>query len=330
MKNYSANKIVMAFGPASIGNVAVGFDLLGQCLEGVGDYVQASLSDQPGRVRIQNIEGIASHIPRAPTQNTAGAAVIAMIEGEKLNCGIDLQIFKGIPLGSGMGGSAASAVAGVLAASALVKKKISNERLLEYALVGEKKASGSAHPDNIAPCLYGGLTLAHLGSIPQVVQLSVPKGVHYVLVHPDLSVETKHARKILTPHISLQDYVNQSNRLARFILACSQGSLAGIKNNMADLIIEPQRKQFIPGFSQIQAEVLADKACLGFSISGSGPSVFGWATSAKSAERIGLVVQDHFRSLRLSSEVYLGKIPKRGAYILSAAEIKKAAWRKAG
>lgn len=261
-----------AFAPATVGNAAVGFDILGFAVEGVGDRV--TVARTPSReVTIGDITGVtgAAEISRDPARNTATVGLIEMISELTLPHGFRVSIEKGIPLGSGMGGSAASAVGAVVAAQALLAAPLGQEALLRYALLGEYIASGSAHADNAAPCLYGGLTLAL--SDGEIVRVPVPEGIVCILVHPHLQLETRAMRGVLKREVPLVDCVRQSALLAGFISGCYAGDLGRIGKSLSDILIEPQRERFIPGFRAAK-RAATEAGALGFSISGSGPERF--------------------------------------------------------
>ena len=205
-----------AFAPASVGNVGVGFDILGFSVDVLGDRVAASVSETPG-VTIKSISGVADDLPLVAAQNTAGRAVQALVEAAAPSFGIELEIVKGIPLGSGLGGSAASAVAAVVAANGLLQTPFSKLDLLKFAMQGEAVASGALHVDNIAPSLFGGLVLTVGIDNPRVKQIPVPKGVRAVVVHPHLYLATKEARAVLSKTIGMSDFVWQTANLAGFI-----------------------------------------------------------------------------------------------------------------
>jgi len=205
-----------AFAPASVGNVAVGFDVLGHSFQAIGDRVTARRLPQPG-VRIGAITGTVVDLPREPERNTAGMGVLCMVRDLKLDFGVELSIEKGIPLGSGLGGSAASAVAAVVATNALLSEPLGKLELLKFAMKGEAVASGSVHVDNIAPSLYGGLVLTVGIDNPNVKQIPVPSTVRCVLVHPHMMLSTREARQILNRSIDLSDVIWQSANLAGFI-----------------------------------------------------------------------------------------------------------------
>jgi homoserine kinase len=313
----------LAFAPATIGNVSIGFDVLGMAIGGVGDQValQKRSDSQIKIVEIhgeQDLQAMVLDLPKQTQQNTAGAALLALQAGEKLKTGFDVFIHKGIPLGSGMGGSAASAVAAVVAASALLKKKLTPDQQFRYALEGEKIASGAAHPDNVAPCIHGGLTLSSLEFDPPMIRLPFPKSLAWVLVHPNVKVETKIARKILKEVVPLSQFVGQTARLSAFITGVHKRDFALIQQGFTDLIIEPQRAHLIPGFEEIKAKVLTQKGVLGFSISGSGPSVFALAQSQRQAEIVARLVVKEFALRGLETQSYVGVGPAPGARLRRA------------
>lgn len=314
--------VASAFAPATIGNVSVGFDILGMAIKGVGD--QVTLVKRPdSQIIIQSIRGCVDEtiIPKAAEKNTATMALLSMQAGEKLKFGFDVYITKGIPLGSGMGGSAASAVAAVVAAQTFLKKKLNFEKQFFYALDGEKMASGAAHPDNVAPCLKGGLTLSSLAWNKPVIEVPFMKSMGWALIHPHITVETKQARKILSPTISVESWVAQSARLGSFISGFYKKDLALIKQGFADTIIEPQRAHLIPGFEEIKRKFSTLNQVLGFSISGSGPSVFILTTSLNAAQRVARQILKAFNDQGIQAEAYYGAGAAPGAQIIRAPKI---------
>src|SRR5690606_14119350 len=240
-----------AFAPASVGNVAVGFDVLGHSFDAIGDRVAARRIAEP-QVRIASITGSAVELPLDAQRNTAGMAAFSMVRDLGLDFGVELAIEKGIPLGSGLGGSAASAVAAVVAANALLPQPLSKLELLKFAMKGEQVASGSVHVDNIAPSLFGGLVLTVGIDNPNVKQIPVPASVRCVLVRPHMMLSTREARKILNRSIDLSDVIWQSANLAGFLTGCFTGDLQLIRESLEDVIIEPQRKVLIPGFQDVK------------------------------------------------------------------------------
>jgi homoserine kinase len=302
-----------AFAPASIGNVAVGFDILGQSVAALGDRVTATRRAAPG-VTIRAIRGVVANLPLETERNTAGMAVLALARDLELTWGFDLEVDKGIPLGSGLGGSAASAVAAVVAAAALVDRPPGRTQLLHYAMRGEEVASGSVHVDNIAPSLFGGLVLTVGIDDPHVKQVPVPAGVHCVLVHPHMVLATREARAILRPEVPLADVIWQQANLAGFLAGCYTDDLPLIRQSLMDVMIEPQRQRLIPGFAAVKKAAL-DARALGCSISGAGPTVFAWAEAADATVvRDGMVAA--FRQHGLDSDAWVSPVDARGAHVL--------------
>ncbi|MEQ1878158.1 MAG: homoserine kinase, partial [Bdellovibrionia bacterium] len=261
-----------AFAPASVANVAVGFDILGFSFQGAGDTVELTwdpASKEHG-VIVEEIGGSmlgAAKIPKDSLRNTAAVSVQAMLNGLDLPGTVKMKIEKGIPLSSGMGGSAASAVASVVALNSLLETKLDWLKLLEFALEGERVASGSTHLDNVLPCLRGGLNL--VAAPGQYVKCPVPTDLYCALVHPEIEIQTRFARSVLSEQTTLKQHIQQSAYLAGFLMGCTQNDWGLLKATLNDVIIEPQRMKLIPGFAAAKDAALKAGA-LGFSISGSG------------------------------------------------------------
>jgi homoserine kinase len=242
--------------------------------------------------------------------------VLAMAKALNLSFGIDLVIEKGIPLASGLGGSAASAVGGVVAANALLDKPLGNLDLLKFAMHGEAVASGAVHVDNIAPSLYGGLVLTVGIDNPVVTQIPVPPTVRCVLVHPHMMLSTREARQILSKTVELSNVIWQSANLAGFLTGCFTGNLDLIRASLEDVVIEPQRQVLIPGFKAVKDSAIAGGA-LGCSISGAGPTVFAWCEDQHAAGiRDGMVAG--FAASGLASDAWVSPLDPRGARIVTA------------
>ncbi len=305
---------VTAFAPATVGNVGVGFDILGHTVEAIGDRVRITRSAEPG-VRIRAITGTKEALPLEAARNTAGRALMAMAESLSLTFGMDVEIEKGIPLGSGLGGSAASAVAAVVAGNALLERPLSKLELLKFAMQGEAVASGSVHVDNIAPSLFGGLVLTVGIDHPRTKQIPVPRSVRCVLVHPHMFLSTREARRILSGTVPLSDVVWQCANLAGFISGCYTDDLAMLRDAFADVVIEPQRQALIPGFADVQRAAMQGGA-IGCSISGAGPTVFAWCEEASATGiRDGMV--SAFRAHGLESDDWISQIGNDGARVIA-------------
>lgn len=302
-----------AFAPASVANVAVGFDVLGHSFQAIGDRVTARRIPER-TVRIASITGTSVALPTDPEQNTAGMGVLSMVNDLKLDFGVELSIEKGIPLGSGLGGSAASAVASVVATNALLDKPVGKIELLKFAMKGEQVASGSVHVDNIAPSLFGGLVLTVGIDNPNVKQIPVPPSVRCVLVHPHMMLSTREARNILNRSIDLSNVIWQSANLAGFLTGCFTGDLQLIRDSLEDVVIEPQRKVLIPGFQAVKDGAMGNGA-MGCSISGAGPTIFAWCEEPDAARILDAMVAG-FSAHGLPSDAWISTLDRVGAQIV--------------
>ena len=268
--------------PGSVGNIGVGFDLLGHAVDGIGDVATVRRIDAP-EVRIVRIGGDVpgiERIPLAAAENTAGAALISLHEALALPFGFEVELDKGIALGSGLGGSAASAVAALVAGNALLEAPLSPEALYPHALAGEFVSTRSRQGDNVGPMLLGGIALA---TPARLIRLHAPAGLHAAVVHPDLVLETRRSREVLAAPYPLADVVAQTTALALFLTGLARNDLALIREGLRDVLVEPRRAPLIPGFDQVRQAAL-DHGALGASISGGGPSLFGWFASRAEAE----------------------------------------------
>ena len=302
-----------AFAPGSVGNVAIGFDILGFCVDALGDRVTVTRRAQPGVV-ISAVRGVAGDLPLDPEKNTAGRALLALAEASKPGFGFEMEIDKGIPLGSGLGGSAASAVGAVVAANALLPQPYSKLELLKFAMEGEKVASGSLHVDNIAPSLFGGLVLTVGIDHPRVKQIPVPKNVRAVILHPHMFLSTKQARAILKRTVEMSDFVWQTANLAGFISGCYTDDLELIRASLEDVVIEPQRQALIPGFPEVRRASM-DAGALDCSISGAGPTMFAWAIESR-APAVRDAMKAEFAKRNIEVDDWIVEIKDTGARVL--------------
>jgi len=310
---------VRAFAPASIGNVAVGFDMLGLSLEGAGDRVLARRSGGD-RVTIAEVRGLDGEIhPYLSTDadsNTASIAAQALWDAHGDGSGIELKVHKGVPLQSGMGSSAASAVAATVAVNALLESPLTVHELLPFALEGEKYASGGLHADNVAPSLLGGLVLCPEVLLPEVVSLPVPQGVSAALIHPDLQINTAHSRRGLAKGYSMQQWLTQQGLLAGFIAACAASNIDLIAKTLRDVIIEPQRKENVPCFDAVK-EVAVRGGALGCSLSGSGPSIFALCKDGD-ARNVASAMEQACRTQGIGCQSWVSPMTAAGARIESS------------
>ncbi len=301
----------VAYASASIGNVAVGYDVLGCAFPALGDRVRVRRTDAPG-VRIEAITGVVTDLPRDPDRNTATVALQGLLDERALPFGLAISIEKGIPLGSGMGGSAASAVAAVKAASALLDAPLTPEELFRYALAGEAVASGAQHGDNVAPSLFGGLVLTRALDPPDVVPVPVPPGVRCVLVRPHMQIETRDARRLVPDTVPMATTVQHAANLAGLVAGCFRGDLALIRRAFEDVLVEPHRAGLIPGFRAVQAAARAAGA-LGCSIAGAGPSVFAWCPDAPTAGDVQAAMVEAFAGAGLATDAWCAEIGTVGS-----------------
>jgi homoserine kinase len=310
-----------AFAPASIGNFAVGFDILGMAIGDLGDMVTVTLRGNSGdrKVIIESIEGIVDDLPFETVRNTASVALTKMVQELDLPHGFSLNIEKGIPLGSGLGGSASSAVAAVVAANSLLENPQQKQKLFQFALAGEAIASGGIHGDNVAPSLYGGLTLCVGNEIDgfKVQGLPFPGNIHLVMAHQQTVLETKQSRSVLKSNISLAGHVEQSMNLAGFISGIYTNDRDWIFNSIRDVLIEPQRSPLIPNFTQMRDACL-NNGSVGFSISGAGPTVFSVCPDNKTAEKNKDALEKVLSSTDLSFNVWKTEIDNTGAKLLTS------------
>ncbi len=308
------NKGVKVFAPATVANVACGFDILGFALNKPGDEIIARFSDTPG-FRISKITGDNGKLPYDINKNTAGFAGLKLLQhlGEPTK-GIEIEIRKKMPFGSGLGSSAASAVAAVFAINELLHRPLSKRELLPFAVLGEQIADGAFHADNVAPSLFGGMILIRDNPSLDVLRLPIPKGLHASVIHPHLEVLTKDARNILSKNISLNQHIQQTGYFGGLIVGLYNSDFDLIKRALNDVIIEPQRYKLIPHFYDIKNAAL-ESGALGCSISGAGPSIFTLCSNSLIAEEVGFAMKNTLNSFNIDSDLYTSPINQDGAIL---------------
>jgi len=312
------NKYVTAFAPASIGNLAVGFDMLGLAIEGAGDRVSVRKVSEKG-VSIKEIYDLNGDphpdLSKNSNENTASIAAQALWQSQNRQDGLEMLIYKGIPLQSGMGSSAASAVAGAVAANALLDIPLPIKELMPYALEGEKFASGGIHADNVAPSLVGGMVFCPPVYLPMITSIKVPKNISSVLVHPELIVNTAESRNGLAKNYSMSQWLEQQSYLAGFLLGLQNNDLGLIKSSMHDVIIEPQRASSVVCFNDIKSSAI-EMGVLGCSLSGSGPSIFALCEN-NIASDVKTMMMEIFNSNNIDSQGWVSSLDAPGAYVES-------------
>jgi homoserine kinase len=305
---------ITAFAPASVSNVACGFDMMGFALEQPGDTVTVRSTPSPG-VRITKITGTTTSLPLDPTRNTAGAPILAMLKHLGTRTGIEIEVQKGLPPGSGIGSSAASAVAAAVACNALLEAGLSREQILGFALEGEKIASQAVHVDNLSPCLWGGFVLVRSYNPIDIVQIPVPDELRCTVILPEMEIATSESRKRLPKMVSLADSISQAGNAAGLIAGLMSSNLALIGRSLHDVIAEPVRRDAIPGFADMKNAALAAGA-LGCSISGSGPALFALSASEQTGADVGVAMGRVLEGLGMRYSVIQSGICKTGARVI--------------
>ena len=300
-----------AFSPASIGNLGVGFDILGQSFVGPGDRATVRRT-QSKQVHIAAICNSAFALPMEAQKNTAGAGLIALQQALNLPFGFEIELDKGIAFGSGMGGSAASCVAALVAANALLDEPLAAEALYPFALDGEAVASGGRHGDNVGAMLLGGIVLA---TAEHLVRVAAPAEWHCAVVHPDAILETRRAREALKGAYTIGDFVAQSANLTLVLAGCQHGDVNLVRAGLRDVLVEPRRAPLIAGFAQVKQAAL-DHGAMGASISGAGPSVFAWFESRAAAEAAAPAMRAGFASAGCASESFVSPLNGPAAVVL--------------
>ena len=305
-----------AFAPASVSNVACGFDIMGFALHEPGDRVTIRRTPERG-VRIAKIRPDGLRLPEDPARNTAGAPVIAMLEASGAKTGLEIEIDKGLPIGSGIGSSAASAVAAAVACNEVLGTGFGLEELLRFAVEGERIASKATHVDNLAPCLWGGFVLVRGYDPIDLVHLPVPADLWCTVVCPSLEIRTEEARRILPQMVPLRDVVAQTGNAAGLVAGLLKGDYALIGRSLHDRIAEPARAGLIPGFAAIKRAAL-ESGSLGCSISGSGPAVFALCASEHIARRAGAAMSQVVQSHGLDHQTFVSRISRVGAHVVAS------------
>lgn len=295
---------VRVFSPASIGNVSVGFDVLGLAVDNPGDELVARKCTEPG-VHIAKITGDNGKLPRDAARNTAGIAANELCKAIEYKGGIEIELHKKMPFGSGLGSSAASAVAGVFAANLLLGEPMSKEELLPFAIEAENTVSGY-FADNVAASLFGGMVLIQDYDPLHVVKLNAEIDLYHVVVHPNIEILTADARAVMPKSIEVSNATRQMGNLAAFVHAYVAGDVELMKKSFKDSIAEPHRARLIPGFENARDSALRAGA-IGCGISGSGPSVFALCEDQSIAERTGDAIMQAFQSAEFGSTKYIGK-----------------------
>lgn len=307
---------IRVFAPATVANVVCGFDILGFAVEAPGDEVIMHLNDS-GRVSIKAIHGDEGRLPLDPARNTVSAAAMGLLQlAGAGGRGVEIELFKKMPVGSGLGSSAASTVAGLFALNRLLGEPFRAEELLPLAREGELLACGQGHADNVAPALLGGFVLIRSYEPLDVIRLNTPPQLVCTLVYPHIEVQTRDARRIIKKQVPLQDAVTQWGNIAGLVSGLYREDYGLIGRSLQDVIIEPVRSILIPEFYAMKQDAL-DAGALGFGISGSGPSVFALSCEEETAQRVALALQARLGALGIGASTYVSGVNPAGPRILN-------------
>jgi homoserine kinase len=303
---------IKIFCPATIANISCGFDVLGMCLEAIGDEMIIRKSEIKG-IRITKIVG--ADLPLETSKNVAGVAALAILEAINYQFGFEIEIYKKISAGSGIGSSAASAAGAVFGINELLGNPFSRKELVEFAMKGEAIASGSEHADNVAPAILGGITLIRCSKPLDIIKIESPSELYATVIHPQIELKTSEMRAVLQPMIPLKNAITQWGNLGGLIAGFYTSDYELIGRSLNDVIVEPLRGPFIPKFDLIKKTALENGA-LGSGISGSGPSIFALSKGIETANRIAETMSVVYKEINLPFEIHISKVNPEGIKII--------------
>lgn len=303
---------IKIYSPATVANVSCGFDVLGFCLNTVGDEMIIRKTSEKG-IRITKIQG--ADLPIETEKNVAGVSALALYNDANPDFGFEIEIHKKIKPGSGLGSSSSSAVGSVYGINELLGRPYNKTQLTEFALKGEAVASGSEHADNLAPALFGGFTLVKSIKPLQIIQLPTPENLFAIVIHPQIEVKTSESRAILPEKIPLKDAIEQWSNVGSLVHALHTGDFQLLKSSLKDVIVEPYRSQLIPYFNEVKAAA-NKKGALGTGISGSGPSIFSLCEGFETANTIKQAIKEVYNKTQIDYEIYVSAINLEGVKIM--------------
>ncbi len=304
---------IKVFCPATIANISCGFDVLGVALDSVGDEMVIRKVPEKG-IRITKLVG--QDLPLQTEKNVAGVAGMALLAESDYEGGFEIEIYKKIKAGSGIGSSAASSAGAVWGMNQLLGEPFSTSKLVEFAMEGERLASGVAHADNVAPALFGGFTLVRSYEPLDIIPINSPSELYATVIHPQIEVKTSDSRKILKTNITLKDGIKQWGNVGGLVAGLFTEDYELIGRSLVDHIIEPIRSILIPGFDDVKVNSLAAGA-LGCGISGSGPSIFAFSKGEDIAQEVALAMKNVYQNIGIDYEVHVSKINSQGIKILN-------------
>lgn len=305
-------KEVKVFSPASVANLSCGFDILGVCLNDIGDIIVVRKTNEKG-VKIVKITG--QKLTTDIYKNVAGVSALALLKETKVNCGFEIEIHKGIKPGSGIGSSAASSAGSVYAINELLGRPYSNKELIKFAVEGEKIASGSTHADNVAAVLLGGFTFVRDSLEFDIFKLNTPIELAFTILHPHIEIKTSESRALVKKQVSLDKMITQSANLGAFVSGLYTENYKLISRSIKDVVIEPLRSILIPEFDELK-EISLSNGALGFGISGSGPSVFALSKGLLNANKIGNLLKNKYNQLGIGFDIHISSINEKGIKII--------------
>jgi homoserine kinase len=303
---------IKIFCPATIANLSCGFDVLGTCLENVGDEMIIKKSNEKG-IRITKIVG--ADLPLETNRNVAGVAALALLDAVACDFGFDIEIYKNIKAGSGIGSSSASAAGAVFGINELLGKPFTRKELVLFAMKGEALASGSEHADNVAPCLLGGFTVVRSSTPLDIIKIESPKDLYATVIHPQIELKTSEMRAVLQPMVSLKSAITQWGNVGGLIAGLYTSDYELIGRSLHDDIVEPLRGKFIPKFEEVKQAAMNDGA-LGSGISGSGPSIFALSKGIETAEKIAKSMRKIYNETGIPFEIHVSKINDEGMKVI--------------
>ena len=310
---------IKLFCPATIANLSCGFDVLGLCLATAGDEMIIRKSAVKG-VRITKIIG--ANLPLETEKNVAGVSALAMLEEYErefvsITFGIEIEIYKNIKAGSGIGSSAASSAGAVFGINELLGRPFTRKELVKFAMQGEKLASGNAHADNVAPCLLGGFTLVRSSNPLDIIKIDSPSELYAIVVHPQIELKTSDARSVLKQTVSLKSAITQWGNVGGLVARLFTNDYELIGRSLHDEIIEPVRSMLIPGFDLIK-KTAYENGALGSGISGSGPSIFALSKGIEAAEKIASAMSAVYDEINLPYEIHVSKVNGEGISVIAS------------
>lgn len=303
---------IKLFCPATIANLSCGFDVMGLCLDGIGDEMIIRKSSVKG-IRITKIEG--ADLPLETEKNVAGVAGLALLNVLQLDYGFEIEIYKKIKAGSGIGSSSASAAGAVFGINELIGSPFSRKDLVQFAMQGEVLASGSAHADNVAPALCGGFTIVRSSNPLDIIRIESPSELYATVIHPQIELKTSEMRAVLQPMVSLKSSITQWGNVAGLVAGLYTSDYNLIGRSLHDDIVEPLRGKFIPHFDQVKQAALNNGA-LGSGISGSGPSIFALSKGIDNARKVAEAMREIFDGTEIPYEIHVSKINSKGVKII--------------